>query len=258
MSIMVDIASNKLFVPITSAIIGGIITYLFTKIRDKIKIFSYQYDLNRVAVSTHDALFGNVQVIWQGNEVPNLYLASFVIENTSFTDFESIKLKFWCGPKNKILQDNISLADTTFPIKYTDEYSKAIEIPEGQHPLPEQVNLFRSTRDFMVPVFNRGDKITAQILFLSEDEKPNIWLDIEKKGVQLKRRFPQYHYLGIPITVLLPWAFFWSIVIISICCLYVKNLWIIAFGSFLIGAFAQIIGAFFYKLYRKILHLISF
>lgn len=213
--------------------------------------------MNRVALSTEDVHFGRIEVLWQGNTVPNLYLATFRIENSSYTDFENLETRIWCGSNVKLLQDNINHEESTFEISYSDEYNDKITFPENSEPSPYQVNFYRSTRDYLIPVFNRGSHVRIQVLCLSEDAEPKVFLDIRKKGVVIRRQFPQQQFWGEPVTVLLPWTILSSIIITAGIC-SIQNIWIVGFLALFVGLFGQFWGAVIYKTLKKIRNLISF
>lgn len=167
-------------------------------------------------------------------------------------------MRIWCGPSIKLLQDNAKHVVGTFPIPYTEEYQRQIYVPPGTEPSDYQRNYFRNTRDFNVAVFNRGEKVSIQVLFLAQDSNPNVFLDIQKIGVKIKRQYPQAFFWGIPVLVLLPWTIISSFLIACLICSVVKNYWLIGVFSVLVGLFGQLWGALALKIYRKIMKAISF
>lgn len=241
-----------------SALIGGFVTWIATKLAGKIKVFSYTYEMNRLALSTEDAQFGRIQVTWENNAVPNLYLATFRLENSSFHDFENVVVRIWCPPSIKMLQDNVQMDSNTFEIGYTEDYRNKISYPPESSPSDSQIHLYRSTRDYLLPVFNRGEILTIRVLCLSEDDSASIWMDVQKRGVRLKRRLPQQHFWGVPTTMLLPWTIFASISVVIALILLVINPWILALSALVVGLFGQVFGAIAFKCVRKIRMLISY
>ena len=83
-----DIAENKLALIPISAGAGILLTTVVQKILSKTARFRYSTNVQRIAVSADDAIFGSVRVTWGNNTaVRNLYLIELEIENCTSRDF---------------------------------------------------------------------------------------------------------------------------------------------------------------------------
>jgi hypothetical protein len=254
-----DLQQDQLILAVGSAIIGGIISFLVTKIVAKSSLLTYTVNTERVALSNQEPVFGTVQVTWQNNPVTNLFLSLVEIENASARDFTNIVFKAYANDDVFMLSANAIIVDSTYIPRLTERYSEAIRIEPGVPPTPLQIANYFHEKEYVCDVLNRGQK--AQIHLLStcrtQPFQPDIFIDTQHPGVKLKRRATQALIHGVPTMTAIRFGLVTSLVVVALIGFYVTSVWFAVIVSILVGLFAQSIGALLYRLYRKVRILIS-
>ena len=79
---------------------------------------------------------------------------------------------------------------------------------------------------------------------------PSVWLDILHEGVQVQFRqtVPQVH--GVPIRLALSIGLITCLVVLVLSGMFISEAWVAAVICMICGLFAQIIGAFIYRVFR--------
>ena len=71
------------FGALLGAVFGGGMTWLVSALMAKRAIFRWSTRIDRIGFSMDSPVPDTVRVEWRGNKVPNLYMASMEVENTS-------------------------------------------------------------------------------------------------------------------------------------------------------------------------------
>ena len=83
---------NFLPVLVSGAVVGSVVTILWSAFRAKSAKFKYSTRVERIAIAAEHPVFGNVRVQWGGKDFRNLYMATIEVENASAKDFENVNL----------------------------------------------------------------------------------------------------------------------------------------------------------------------
>lgn len=244
-----DIFENKLILSAVSLIGGIVLKTLVDKILNKTKTIYYEVNIEKIALSNNDPIFGDIKVEWNGNTVNNLYNTVIEIENTTSVDYKDIEFKVWTGHDTLLLNEKTHMVSTTRTIEWSEAYKKEIFVPNGELATDIQLHTYRHERRYAVPVFNRGQKL--HFIYLStllNDETNNyIWIEMIYPGLQLKQRFATNKIHNVLVQDAIVWGLFASIIAAIFSPLYINNIWIIAALCTFIGLFAQSIGAYIFK-----------
>lgn len=232
---------------------GGVGAALLTqKFLNKRGLFSYFVEHNRVGMSSQDSIFGDVLVTWNGNTVEHLFLSTVELKNESLNDYEDVVIHTYTND-TKLLTESTQIIETPNVLKWTDNYSAQMKIGEDGVLTESQLDIYRGQREYLIPVFNRGEQVRITYLNSANTSKmPNIWLSATVKGVKIKFQPPQNQVYGVPqaragiIGAILGFIFLIPLVI------FVPNNWAVAFLAFSYGLIAQLPGAGIIKIYRKI------
>ena len=92
----------------SGAVVGSVITLLWSAFRAKSAKFRYSTRVERVAVAAEDPVFGDVRVQWKGTAARNLYMATMEVENASAKDFEDVNLTIYAEENTKFLSESWS------------------------------------------------------------------------------------------------------------------------------------------------------
>ncbi|MCP5200412.1 MAG: hypothetical protein H6977_10385 [Gammaproteobacteria bacterium] len=238
--------------------LGGVITaWLTQRILNKRGTFTYRVEHVRVGMSAEDAVFGHVEVTWNQNPVSNLFLSTVRLKNESMNDYENIVVRAYTSD-TRILSEQTQILDSPNILEWSEGYRQQLQVPDGGEPNEHQWAVYYGQREYVVPVFNRGQGI--QLAFLNNphaDNSPNIWLSIIQKGVRLKYQAPQPEIYGVAQ----PLAAFWGVVIgliyAAVVVTTISEPAHIAGAVLVYGLVAQIPGAWAVKLYRRLRELIG-
>ncbi|MGB8225526.1 MAG: hypothetical protein WCE45_01470, partial [Sedimentisphaerales bacterium] len=252
-----------LVVAAISSVIGAIITIIITNIRNKSGVFGYITFFNRIGLSADDSIFGSVRVNWQGHAVRNLYSYTITVENSTSKDYENIEFKLYSGPETIILNEKAEILNSPYAVLWSDSYKQKMYVAEGQVASALQQEEYNHSREYNVPVFNRGQKICFTYLCtkLNDDFDPGIFISTSAKGIRLKRQKNPFVILkpifGVPVPIAIVRAFIISVLVVILCGLFVKNIWIASIVSMFVGLTAQTFGAIVYRVEKFIRHTIS-
>jgi len=233
--------------------VGGVFTAWFTqRALNRRGVFSYSVTHNRVGVSSEDMVFGKVTVTWNENEVKNLYLSTIEMKNESFNDYEHVIVRAYTSD-TLLMNEQTQIVETPNPLELSDRYKAQIFVKDGEVHSANQVALYSGQREYIIPVFNRGQSI--RITYLNSANTlamPNIWLSVAIKGVKLKFQAPQNQTLGVPQNQAAFIGVLIGIVILVALPMFITDSLVIAMCAMSYGFIAQLPGAFTIRLYRRI------
>ena len=227
--------------------LGALLTAACTTLRNRTRKMTYRVNHEHVALSTEDAIFGNVQATWQGRPVTNLYTSTVTLENTSTVDYQKMEFQVYTGSETLLLGQYTELVGKPVIIHFTDEYKASLNVPAGQHPTPQQWETYNHRRNYILPVFNRGQKAVIRYLTtVPGGGSPSVWLDISHPGVTAKYLPNVPEVCGVPLAYALSVGFFVCIFFYVLSGL-MFNPWTAGLVCLFAGALCRIIGAVVYK-----------
>lgn len=254
---LIDILKTE-YVSIIAGAIGGVITaWITNRMLNKRGLFSYYVNHNRVGVTAEDAVFGKVTALWNGNQIPNLYISNVELTNESMNDYENVAIQVYTSD-TKLLSEQTQVLDSPNILEWSDRYRQQLHVQPESEPTVAQWSIYYGQREYVVPVFNRGQVIRLTYLNSANGSSaPSIWMSVTRKGVKLKFRVPQPLFLGVPR----PRA---AVVGIVVCTIVVVGLlftsipqWVVALVALALGLFAQLPGAYAVRLWRKLYNAIG-
>ena len=252
-----NIIDSKLFIGISSAIIGITLTIIAHLYLNKRGIFSYYVFHTRIGQSTRNKVYGSVKLTWNESPISNLYLSKVELINKSLKDYESVIVKIFTN-NTILLTQSTQIVGTTRSIDFTEEYIKKISVKEDNKPSKEQLALFRKQRDFFVPTMNRNQTLRFEFLNSAiSTQQPSIWVDVLHKGVKCKFRIAQNMIFGVPKGDAAIIGAIFGLIVVFLLIIFINNVPISAFISFIIGLTVIIPGAFIVKIFRKIRDLLA-
>ena len=117
--------------------------------------------------------------------------------NESLNDYVNVFVRAYTSDTMLMTEQTTQLPET--PIEWSEKYREQLHVEDGSTPTDKQSNLYRGQREYVIPIFNRGQSIKITYLNSAQSPSmPNIWLSIALKGVKLKFQGPQNQVLGVP------------------------------------------------------------
>jgi hypothetical protein len=245
---------SKIIISLVSLVIGGMLTALATYIRNRLRTLEYRVFHDRVAFAADDTTFGNVRVTWNDKEVRNLFVCTAVLDNSTSKDYSDLKVKVYTGNDSLLLTQYVELVGTTCIPQFTDEFKKAVHLDDGQQPTEQQINIYHHSREFLIPILNRGQKLLVRFLVTAPNapQGPAIWMESLHPGLKLKYAPNHNQILGVSVKITVPMAISISLLTFLICMFFVSEVWIAASLCTFVGLFAQHIGAIIYRTIKPI------
>lgn len=247
-----SLLSNQLFIAVTAAAIGAGLTALAQRIFGKRGLFTYNVWHNRVGITADDAVFGAVQVTWNGKPVANLYTSTVELRNESLRDYADVVARVYTSDAY-LLTERTDLVDTTHVLAWTPEFTAKLTVPPGMQAQQWQHDLYDRQREYLIPVMNRGQVVRLTFLNVAKGEgTPSIWLDVVHTGVRLKFRIAPQLFLGVPQpAAVLAGTVLGAFVLWAIVSL-VTSLWLAALLSMLYGLIVLLPGVALIRLWRSV------
>lgn len=236
------------------SILGGTLLGNFVAVyRSRIKVLEYTVTHDRIGLSANDAIFGNVRVTWQGHEVTNLYSSVVTVINGTTVDYTNLKLKVYTGA-TLLLTERTEISGSTHVLSWTPEYATRLSVPADGVATDQQLDLHRHSREYQIPVLNRGQRAVMHFLSTvpNANDGPGVWVDLLHPGAQIQFRqlTPQIH--GVPIRMAIAIGLPTSLLVLVGVSLIVDEVWAAATIAMVVGLFAQSVGAGIYRAARFI------
>jgi len=252
MSELLQLFQNQ-YISVIAGGLGGILTaWLTQRVLNRRGIFSYSVTHNRVGITTEDPVFGSVAVTWNGNTIPNLFLSTIEMKNESLNDYENVIVRAYTSD-TKLMTEQTQLLETPNNLEWSEKYKQQMHVESGNNPTDSQWSLYNGQREYVIPIFNRGQTIKVTYLnSAASSSMPNIWLSVALKGIKLKFRGPQNQILGVPqgqaafVGVLIGLVVWGALVLLA------TEPQVIATTAMLYGFIAQIPGAYAIKIMRRV------
>jgi len=256
---MTELLSNTLVVSILSLLAGALITAVATKLQGRTARLTYSTRSDRIALAAADPIFGAVKVSWRDHDVRNLHIVSLEIENVSTRDFENVDLNVYTAHDTILLSERTAVVDTPYIVNWSDDFKAQIAVEPGQTPTTEQRRVYNHSRDYRVPVLNRGQRLHFTYLCTrpADDAQPGVFVSTRLKGARLSYQVRSTLVLGIPVQIAAVRGSVLSVLVVIGCGLLVRDVWIASAICMSVGLFAQMVGAVQYKFERSVKRLIA-
>jgi len=198
---------DKIYIGVITFVTGIIFKHLWDRFIHRIITIRYSVWHQTLALSGDNPLFGNVEVLHEGTSVKNLFISAVKLSNDSNHDLSKLELNIACDSQSLILISHAANSRSLKNLNLTDDWSQALSDEHVPDPL--------RTRDYQVPVFNRGDVIDILMLVTRETVGlPFLVVSCDHPGLKLKFHFdsPQKLYgesqklsalVGLLITIIL-------------------------------------------------------
>lgn len=245
---IVQLLENKLTLAVLSAFVGGLIGNLISALRSRVKTMEYTVHHDRLGFSADDQIFGAIRVSWQGKDVTNLFSSRVSLENQTGQDFINIRIKVYSGD-TRLLGERTEISGTTYILNWTDDFKKQLFVVNGGSPTDQQFNIYNHSREYVLPVLNRGQRAVMTFLTTVPTgcEGPAIWLDMLHEGVKVQERQVVQQIHGVPIRLAISVGLILCVVVFAASSIAINEPWAVGAVCMLFGLFAQSIGAFVYR-----------
>jgi len=182
-------------------VLGGLGSAFFVYARRRVRVLSWTVAHVQIGAQTPTAVANEVQFLFRGEPVANLYVSTVRLTNTSQKDFENLPVTIYGGPNTKLLTEQAEVEGVVGLLKWTADYSDflgGIDDPSGKW------QMVSGQREYAVPVLNRGQ--TAMFSYLvttvvspgQPSVPPSVFVSVRHPGIQVKWRAVGAVVLGVP------------------------------------------------------------
>ena len=235
------------FEALLGAVVGGVMIWLVSALMAKRAIFRWSARIERIGFSMDSPAPDTVRVEWRGNKVSNLYLATLEVENTSSKDFENVPLTVHTRDGTGLLDEWTVVVGTPDRVKWSPDFEGEVMLQPTDSPVQQdqKLQLWRSRREYMVPVFNRRQMCRLHFLCTppQEHQLPEVLLNVSAPGVRMKYRSHLDFILQVPTERTLLPGIFTALLVVFVAIIYVENVWLTAAVSVLAGWSTRFLGA---------------
>src|SRR2546428_8804322 len=160
---MESLLSSKVFIGVASAVGSILITLLTQQVLNRRGRFRYFVSHYPLGVSADDAIFGSVRVTWNSNPVSNLFSSTAELVNESMRDYANVGVRVFTSDTT-LLTERTEIVGTTHPLRWTEEFAQRLHVPGGHEATEEQMQLYGSQRNYVIPTMNRGQIVRFTFL----------------------------------------------------------------------------------------------
>jgi len=153
---LLNTSGSGIGVSLIALVVGSLLTTITQKLLAKTAKFRYSTNVQKVATSADDPIFGSIRVTWGNNGVRNLYIAEVEIENLSSRDFENADFKVYSEFGTFLLNERSSVEGTPYIVPWSEAFKASLAIEQGGTPTQAQQNAYYHSRDYNLKAFNRG------------------------------------------------------------------------------------------------------
>lgn len=173
-------------------LLGALANHLWRKFQNRTIALGFSAKHNNFARSSEDLFGGKLQVLFRGKEVKGLYTTETVIENNSITDLENLIITFEYRNEEQFHGGSGKISDSTKKFLFSPDFQQRVDRllqmkdEDQAKKSPDFTHVMR-TREFIIPVLNRGCR--AEFSFLTHSEKPPVlYAQCLYKGVKIVKK----------------------------------------------------------------------
>jgi hypothetical protein len=128
-------------------------------------------------------------------------MATVEIENSSNQDFENVVFKIYTAQETNLLTERTFVVNTPDIVHLSAEYKASIAAAADGEPTAAQWFTYYHSREYRVPVFNRGQLLRLEYLCTrpNDDVPPGVFVSTQLKGAKLNYQTRFNLVLGVPL-----------------------------------------------------------
>jgi hypothetical protein len=252
MKALQQLLDNTLLLSALSFAGGALITKLGSFLRARVRALEWSVSHDRLAASVQDPIFGSISVRWQQTEVTTLFMSRIQIRNTSGRDLSNLPVRFWAGDGTVMLSESTAILGGTQAMHWAPDFRQQLHVAQGAQPTPEQFQLHKIRRDYLLPVLNRGQVAHATFLttLLNGAAGPMLFAEVTQAGLRVRPAPIGPQIFGVPLKLALWVGLAASAVAVGMCIAFVPSIWFAAILSCMVGLSSTFIGAFLVRTFN--------
>ncbi|WPH18240.1 hypothetical protein [Variovorax paradoxus] len=248
-----QLLDSKALFGIAGTVLGALGIRVFSLMRSRIKTLEYTVTHNQVAVSEKGPL-GDIEVRLYGAPAKRVWLSRLDLTNNTGTDFGKLEFRVFTSKDCDLWGGRAELSGTSKRLEHTPAFNNLLVAQEDGGYTAAQQEIFLHSREYVVPVLNRGQAASFFYLTTVSDDVvgPSIWAELLHPGVKLEYRnlVPVVH--GVPLKIAKSLGLFAAVVVFGLASYFLAEPWTAALLCLFAGLMVQPLGALVYRGFRFI------
>ncbi|MBI2256833.1 MAG: hypothetical protein HYU58_19590 [Proteobacteria bacterium] len=231
---------------------AALFTHWINRRANRLQTFDYTVHHERVGV-TDNSGFGDIKVTFNANIVPNLYVTTVTLTNTTSKDQSGVTFRINANASTIMMTQLVGIKGTSYVFPFSDEYQKQLTFANGK-PSQQQVNLYGALREFTISTFVKGSVAEVRLLtnVPSNNGGPVVTVDMMRAGTKVRYVGLGPQMMGIPLRTAR------IVGLIMVIALYIlsaaiSGAWLSSLFCIFVGLAVAPIGALAYRFWRGFL-----
>jgi len=151
-----------------------------------------------------------------------------------------------------LLNERRAIVDSPYIVEWSQPFTQRFAVPKGQVPTPAQRDTYNHSREYTVPVFNRGQRLPFTYLCINPttDTPPNVFVSTLYPGGTVRWQPVSSLVLDVPVQVAIVRGLIATVLVVLASGVFPSNAWFATGVGAAIGLSAQLVGALEYKAER--------
>jgi hypothetical protein len=244
------------------AAIGALLTHIWHRYRSRMTALRWQAAHLPLGVSAQDALFGTIEVRYNGQPVHNLFFTTIDLQNQSNADLKEVDLNLVFQDGTIIYMAHGEVHGSANMLPFAEPFNSDLNRFLGLQPQdpnrPALGAALSRRRDFRVPVLNRGASLRIAMLVEAQPgQRPFVNLACDHAGVKLLFQGPQDLLFGVQRGLAAVTGLTAALATVIILVASPINTTATAFIALALGSLTAAIGAGLIRSFRWFLRLLS-
>lgn len=248
------------YISLISGGLGGLAVNLLThRVINRRGVFTYWVNHSKVGNSVDHPEFGKITVSWNDSPQENIFLSTMQMKNSSLNDYENLIIKT-SSQNTTLMSEQTRILDSINKFNLSDRFKSEILGFGEEGPSAYQREVYFSSREYMVPVLNRGQTIEiAYLNFPSNSTGPGpvLTLSVEQKGVRTVYRLPDREIFGVSQKLAAICGVFLGLLLLVLTGFFNEGFFPVALVAMAYGLVAQFPGVLVVKGFRWVRNLIG-
>ena len=240
------------------AILSAIAGHIWRRFRNRTIVLKFSARHTNLAHSSENLFGDKLQVLYRNQEVKGLYVTDATIRNDSGADLENVVIILEYRKGEQYYGGSGKISGSPKNLLFSNDFQQIIDRARQPGPIDKSPDLpyLMRTREFLIPVLNRGSIVEFSLLTHSE-KFPYLHAVCHHKGVKIveEKAFPKLLGVAVPHAAIV--GLLAGIVLLVFLFPLFISIGRAMTVAFILGAFGQLIGIGFIWLFRLFIRLLS-
>jgi len=141
-------------------IAAGTIVTAFVRVgRNRVRTLPYTLETELIGLTDANPAYGQVEVRYQGQLVPNLFRMTITLENDSTLDITELHVFVQLPVAVTIVNESVQILGNNQIVRRPEDFDRFVTAPTGGALSQEVQLILAHRREYVIDVLNREDKV---------------------------------------------------------------------------------------------------